>query len=206
MAYANANYSDVLATTIESRSGTVADNVTKNNALLTRLREKGRYKPFTGGSTILQELSFQANSTAMYYSGAEVLDISPADVISAAQYPIKQAAVAVTINGLEMLQNSGEEQIIDLFDARLDVAEASIENLISTGIYSDGTANNGKQITGLQAMVVASPATGVVGGIDRATWSFWRNQTFDFSTDLGASKPVLTACMPRPLAVAMLLI
>jgi hypothetical protein len=131
MAYANSNYSDVLATTIESRSGIVADNVTKNNALLTRLREKGRYKPFTGGSTILQELSFQANSTAMYYSGAEVLDISPADVISAAQFPIKQAAVAVTINGLEMLQNSGEEQIIDLFDARLDVAEASIENLIS---------------------------------------------------------------------------
>ena len=162
-------YSDVLATTIESRSGIVADNVTKNNALLTRLREKGRYKPFTGGSTILQELSFQANSTAMYYSGAEVLDISPADVISAAQFPIKQAAVAVTINGLEMLQNSGEEQIIDLFDARLDVAEASIENLISTGIYSDGTANNGKQITGLQTMVVASPSTGVVGGIDRAT-------------------------------------
>ena len=187
MAFANANYSDVLATTIESRSGTVADNVTKNNALLTRLREKGRYKPFTGGSTILQELSFQANSTAMYYSGAEVLDISPADVISAAQFPIKQAAVAVTINGLEMLQNSGEEQIIDLFDARLDVAEASIENLISTGIYSDGTANNGKQITGLQAMVVANPATGVVGGIDRGTWSFWRNQTFDFSTDLGVS-------------------
>jgi len=187
MAFANANYSDVLATTIESRSGTVADNVTKNNALLTRLREKGRYKPFTGGSTILQELSFQANSTAMYYSGAEVLDISPADVISAAQFPIKQAAVAVTINGLEMLQNSGEEQIIDLFDARLDVAEASIENLISTGIYSDGTANNGKQITGLQAMVVANPATGVVGGIDRSTWSFWRNQTFDFSSDLGVS-------------------
>jgi len=187
MAFANTNYSDVLATTIESRTGVVADNVTKNNALLTRLRERGKYRPFTGGSTILQELSFQANNTAMYYSGAEVLNISPADVISAAQFPIKQAAVAVTINGLEMLQNSGEEQIIDLFDARLDVAEASIENLIATGIYSDGTGSNGKQITGLQAMVVASPSTGVVGGIDRATWSFWRNQTFDFSSDLGVS-------------------
>ena len=187
MAYANSSYSDVLATTIESRSGTVADNVTKNNALLTRLRERGNSKPFSGGSSILQELSFQANSTAMYYSGAEVLDISPADVISAAQYPIKQAAVAVTINGLEMLQNAGEEQIIDLFDARMDVAEASIENLIATGIYSDGTGSNGKQITGLQSMVVASPSTGTVGGINRATWSFWRNQTYDFSTDAGAS-------------------
>ncbi len=187
MAFANSSYSDVLATTIESRSGTVADNVTKNNALLTRLRERGNSKPFSGGSSILQELSFQANSTAMYYSGAEVLDISPADVISAAQYPIKQAAVAVTINGLELLQNAGDEQVIDLFDARMDVAEASIENLIATGIYSDGTGSNGKQITGLQAMVVASPSTGIVGGINRATWSFWRNQTYDFSTDAGAS-------------------
>ena len=187
MAFANPNYSDVLATTIESRSGVVADNVTANNAWLTRARERGRQKPFSGGSVILQELSFQSNGTAMYYSGAETLNISPADVISAAQFPIKQAAVAVTINGLEMLQNAGEEQIIDLFDSRMDVAESSIENLISSGIYSDGTGSAGKQITGLQAMVVASPATGVVGGIDRASWSFWRNQTFDFSTDLGAS-------------------
>src|SRR6516162_2155969 len=130
MAFANTSYSDVLATTIESRSGVVADNVRNNNALLTRSKTRGREKPFTGGSTILQELSFQSNSTAMYYSGAEVLNISPADVISAAQYSIKQCAVAVTINGLETLQNSGEEQIIDLFDARLDVAEASIENTI----------------------------------------------------------------------------
>lgn len=187
MAFANPNYSDVLSTTIESRTGVVADNVTKNNALLTRLRSKGRSKPFSGGSIILQELSFQDNGTAMYYSGAETLNIAPADVISAAQYTIKQAAVAITINGLEMLQNSGEEQIIDLFDARMDVAESSIENLIATGIYSDGTGANGKQISGLQAMVVASPSTGVVGGIDRASWSFWQNQAFDFSASLGAS-------------------
>lgn len=187
MAFANSSYSDVLATTIESRTGVVADNVTANNAFLMRARQRGRQKPFSGGSVILQELSFAQNATAKYYSGAEVLDISPADVISAAQFTIKQAAVAVTINGLEMLQNAGEEQIIDLFDARMDVAESSIENLIANGIYSDGTGSQGKQITGLQAMVVQSPTSGVVGGIDRQTWSFWQNQTFDFSTEAGAS-------------------
>ena len=187
MSFANTSYSDVLATTIEARSGKVADNVRANNALLSRLQKRGRVKTVSGGSTILQELSFQSNGTAMFYSGAEVLNISPSDVISAAQFPFKQAAVAVTITGLEELQNASDEAIIDLFDARLDVAEASIENTVTTGIYSDGTGTNGKQITGLQAMVVASPSTGVVGGIDRATWSFWRNQTFDFSGDLGAS-------------------
>ena len=88
MAFANTNYSDVLATTIESRSGVVADNIRNNNALLTRLKKRGREKTFSGGSSILQELSFQSNGTAMYYSGAEVLNVSPSDVISAAQFPI----------------------------------------------------------------------------------------------------------------------
>jgi hypothetical protein len=187
MSFANTAISDVIATTIQSRSGVIADNVTNNNALLTRLRKRGREKPFSGGNVILQELAFASNATAMYYSGGEVLDISAQDVISASQWDIKQAAVSCTITGLEMLQNAGEEQITDLLDGRMDVAESSIENLIGSGIYSDGTGTNGKQVTGLQAMVVASPSTGTVGGISRVNFSFWRNKTFDFSADLGAS-------------------
>ena len=34
MAFANPSISDVIATTIQNRSGVIADNVTKNNALL----------------------------------------------------------------------------------------------------------------------------------------------------------------------------
>ena len=49
----NVNYTDVLATTIESRTGKLADNVTKNNALLYRLNERGNRKPVSGGSKIL---------------------------------------------------------------------------------------------------------------------------------------------------------
>ena len=48
MASANTNYSDILATTIESRSRKVADNVTDNNAVLKKLEMKGRIKPFSG--------------------------------------------------------------------------------------------------------------------------------------------------------------
>lgn len=187
MAFANTNYSDILATTIEHRSGTLADNVTKNNAILLRLKGKQGNRPFNGGTKILEEIAFAENGTAMYYSGAETLNINPSDVISAAEYGIKQAAVAVTFTGLEELQNSSDEQIIDLFAGRVKVAENTMRNLLCTGIYSDGTGTSGKQITGLQAQVVASPSTGVVGNIDRANYSFWQNKTFDFSTDLGAS-------------------
>ena len=58
MAFANSAVSDIIATTIQSRSGVIADNVTHNNALLLRLKKNGRVKPFSGSNVILQELSF----------------------------------------------------------------------------------------------------------------------------------------------------
>ena len=44
MSFANTSVTDILATTIENRSKTVADNVTNNNALLDRLKRKGNIK------------------------------------------------------------------------------------------------------------------------------------------------------------------
>jgi hypothetical protein len=177
MSFANAAISDVVATTIQSRTGIVADNVTKNNAILVKMQEAGNIKTFSGGNVILEELSFQENSNAGWYSGYQALPIGAADVISAAQYDIKQAACAVTMSGLEMLQNSAKEAIIDLMEARIKVAESTMANLISAGLYSDGTANGGKQIGGL-AIAVAKTPTNTYGGIDRTAWTFWKNQAF----------------------------
>jgi hypothetical protein len=52
-------------------------------------------------------------------------------------------------------------------------------NGISVGLYSDGTGSGGKQLTGLAAAVPTDPTTGTYGGINRATWSFWRSQLQD---------------------------
>lgn len=186
MAFPNSAVSDVIATTIQSRTGIIADNVTSNNALLTRLKQRGNIKTFSGGNTILQELSFASNGNAGWYSGYEALPIAAQDVVSAAEYTIKQAACPVTISGLEQLQNAGKEQIIDLIDARLDVAESSMANLIASGLYSDGTAAGGKQIDGLLKQVSTTP-TNTVGGIDRNTWLFFRNQYFRCTTTGGAA-------------------
>ncbi len=168
------NISDILATTIESRSRRIADNVTKNNAVLAKLSQSGKVRTFSGGHKILEELSFAENGNAQWFSGYDVLNVAPQDVITAAEYPIKQAACAVTISGLEQLQNAGREGLIDLMESRLAVAEASMANLVSVGLYSDGSGTGGKQITGLNAAVPVTPATGTYGNIDRATWTFWR--------------------------------
>lgn len=106
MAIPNTNWPEITTTTLFNRSRKLADNVSKNNALLRRLSEKGKVKDFDGGQAIVQEMEYSENGTYKRYSGYDVLNISPSDVFTAAQFPIAQAAVAVSINGLEMLQNA----------------------------------------------------------------------------------------------------
>jgi hypothetical protein len=198
------NVSDIIATTIEQRSRKVADNVTKNNAILSRLDKKGRKRPFSGGRLIYEELSFAENGNAGWYSGYDLLPVAAQDVISAAQYDIKQAACPVTISGLEMLQNSGKEAFIDLLESRVNVAEATMANLISGGLYSDGTGSGGKEITGLNAAVPLAPTVGIYGGIDRATWVFWQSKlqnvanTTTLLADMNALWAKLVRGMDRP--------
>ena len=179
MAFANSAITDIIATTIQSRSGVLADNLTQNNAILQRLNSKGNVRPFSGGNVILEEIMYNDPNTnnANSYSGYEVLNITPDSPISAAQYSITQYADSVTMSGLEMLQNSSKEAIIDLLDGRMQVSEARLLNRISTDLYGDGTGNGGKNITGLAAAISVAPTTGTYGGINRANWEFWRNQT-----------------------------
>ena len=119
----------------------------------------------------------------------EVLDISPSDVISAAEFNWKQASVNVTFSGLEQRQNAGDSQIIRLVASRVKNAEKTMMNNLSTGVYADGTGSSSKEIGGLQLLVADTPTTGTVGGIDRssAANTFWKNISFDASSDGGSA-------------------
>ena len=190
MAFANSSVTDIIATTIQQRSGVLADNLTNNNALLKRLKQRGNVRPVSGGNVILEEIMYNDTTTNNVgsYSGYELINISPDSPISAAQFSFTQYADAVTMSGLEMLQNSGKEQIIDLLDGRMAVSEARLLNRIAGDIYLDGTGNGGKNITGLAAAVADTP-TNTYGGIDRSTTigTFWKNISYSGVTNGGAA-------------------
>ena len=179
------NLSEIVTTTLRNRTGELADNMSRNNALLARLNRRGRVKTFSGGRTIVQELNYANNQTFQWYSGYQVLNIAPSQTFTAAEFPIRQSACAVSISGLEELQNSGEEAIIDLLESRIENAEDTFMNGMSNGIYGDGTVTG--SVGGLQLLVTSSPTSGVVGGIDRSTWTFWQNQAYGAITNGGAA-------------------
>ena len=194
---ASPGLSEIITTTLRNRSGVIADNMSKNNALLYRLSKRGKIKPLSGGRTIVRELTYAENSTFQRYSGYEVLNTSPSDVISAAEFDWKQASVAVTISGLEAAQNSGSDALLDLLETRIDVAEKTMQNNLSADMYSDGTGSSGKQIGGLQLLVADVVSSGTVGGINQGTYTFWRNQTFATTTEISsaASAANIQRCM-----------
>lgn len=169
------DWGDITTTTLELRSKKLADNISNNNALMSMLRKKGKEKTFSGGREIMQELRYAQNQTFMFYSGYEFINVALNDTMTAARFPIKQASIAVTISGLEDLQNSSDEQMMELIEERVETAELTFWNQMSAAIYSDGTGWGGKQINGLSALVSLTPTVGLVGGIDRSSQTWWRN-------------------------------
>ncbi len=188
----NPNYDDVFTTTIESRARRLRDNITKNIALLARMEERGRIRPVSGGSKILEEMDFTDNGTYKRYSGSEALTTGISQVLTAAEYAWKQVAITVEINGLEGdVQNTGPEQFINLLSGRMENAERTMRNGLAADLYSDGTADTNKQIDGLQQQVADDPTTGTVGGINRATTAKWRNYTKTEGS--GGANPAITS-------------
>jgi hypothetical protein len=170
------NIGEMVATTLRKRNKELADNVLNHNALFLRLSEKGNVKPIDGGREIVEELEYAENSTVGWYSGYDNLDITPSEVIDAATFDWKQLAGTVSINGLEEMKNSGKEAVINLLESRIKNLQKSMRNAAAIAVYSDGVTDP-KSLGGLRLLVADDPtASSTVGGINQATYSFWRNQ------------------------------
>lgn len=173
MASANSTFTEIVTTTLRNHPSRLTDNVSEHNALLNRMKKRGKIKSVSGGYEIVETLDYAENSTYQRYSGYDALNVSPSDVLSAAKYDWAQAAIHVTANGKELRQNSSKEQIINLAQARITNAMRTAANNFKTDLYSDGSATN--QIGGLGHIITAD-GTGTVGGIVAGTYTFWKNQ------------------------------
>ena len=170
---ANSSFTEISAITYRHfKNKYVTDNVSNHTALHQRLTEKDRVDLISGGWEIQIPLDYAENGTYQRYSGYDTLDIAQSEVFTAANFAWKQVAINVVASGLEIRQNSGKEGIIKLVKNKLKNAMKTAGNNFSVDIYSDGTAAN--QINGLQALV-SDAGTGTVGGINSATYTFWKS-------------------------------
>ena len=191
MATPSSTFTELVTTTDRQWGRKVTDNVSKNNALLSRMKDKGNIRTVSGGYEIAEPLDYAENATYQRYSGYEALNTSASDVISAAKYAFQQVALHVTASGRELRMNSGKEQMINLVKARKENALRTAANNFAIDFYSDGALTN--QIGGL-ANLIQTAGTGTVGGIDSSTFTFWKNKFREMTgTNLAASPSAVNA-------------
>lgn len=198
----NPNFDDIAATTIDNYRHSLEDNIFEALILLWFLKSKGRKNVLTGGTNIVVPLMYSKNTTVKSYSDYETLDVSPSTGFTAATYPWQQIAGSVTISGKEERVNSGSEtQIVNLLDSKVKQLELSMEDVVNEQLFGDGTGNDNKDLLGLQAIVADTPTSGILGGIDRATEVWWRNQyttatksSTDFDNLLAAMRSIYRLC------------
>lgn len=180
---ANANFDALLSTTLANYRSQLTDNVFTARPLTYFLMDKGRIRMLNGGTKIVEPLIYGKNNTVGSYSGYDSLSLTPQEGISAAEYEWKQYAASIAISGIEEAKNNGEQEIINLLEAKIMQAEESMREGFNQMFFADGTGNGGKNWNGLGNLV---EATGTVGGINRATSGneFWRSYEENTATAL----------------------
>src|SRR5262245_3082657 len=182
----NVQYQQILSMALEDRSSGYQDFGSNNNAMLALMRRKGLWQTYSG-PRIRQTLQI-GKQVAQWYSGYDQL-LNPAiDLFNDAFFDPKMVVVPIILSNQEILNNEGDAQLLDVFDSYMEAGEKALEDTMDAGLYSDGTANGGKQLTGLATAVPVTTNTGTYGGIDRSTATVWQTKTFDaqtFNTAIG---------------------
>lgn len=179
------NIGQVVTTTLRKRMPDIIDNMSDNVPFYNRVRQRNNMK-VGGGRDIVIPLDYAENSSFQWYSGYETVNIGINDIIDAAVFDWKQASVAVSFSGLELLRNSGREALIKVTSAKINNARRTFVNQMGAGVHAAGTGSGGKEIGGL-GLLVPTVNTNTVGGIDANTYSWWQNNVTDFSTTNGGT-------------------
>jgi len=175
---ADPNIGQVAATTFElSTSRDPADNVFLSQALLNLIKSGKGFKKESGGALVEEPIEYAENTTFRSYGELDTLDTTRVDVFDAARFEWKQPACGtIVFSELEKLRCAGESAKIDLVSRKVDNAKNTAMAVLNRMMYADGTGNGGLDCNGLALLVSSTPNVGIVGGINRATFAFWRNR------------------------------
>ena len=178
---ANSNFDNLLTTTLANYRDQLTDNIFTARPLTYTLMEKGRIRMLNGGTKIVEPLIYGLNNTVGSYGGYDTLNLAPQEGISAAEFEWKQYAASISISGIEEAKNNGEQEIINLLEAKIMQAEESMREGFNTMFFGDGTGNSSKNWNGLGNLVESG---NTVGNIDSSTYTWWKSYEENTATAL----------------------
>ena len=169
--YGPANVDGLLSHSLSAVRKKLSDNIFTRIPLFQWLKQKAKISE-EGGATLVVPIMYGKNTTAASYTGYGILDTTPQDGLTAAQYTWAQYSVSISISGREeRIQNKGEKAILKLLDSKVKQAEMSIRDRLDIDMWASSTV--GSKLLALPTIV---DTTTTIADISKSANTWWQAQ------------------------------
>lgn len=151
------------------------DNIFNSFATFYALGEKGFKQSAEGGRLFETPIEYAENTTMQFIGEFDVIDTTRIDPFDVARYDQKICAGTISYSYLEESRNRGSDRKFDVIEGRIENGRNSHMSLINRNMWNTGTPGS-DELTAIPTIISATPTSGTVGGINAASFSFWRNR------------------------------
>lgn len=161
-------------TTWAKRKPTATQQAFLKTPFIYWMKEKGRIEYISGYRRIEIPVEYGDNESVTWITKGDTVPIRDDELATMCYDEWKHISVTITRWFQDEQQNRGKAAMINYATMKTDAAERALYEELERVIFADGTGD--KQPNGLQNLVSASPTTGTVHGLNRASLAWWRNQ------------------------------
>ena len=155
------------------------------------LKSKGKVNTSQSGFRRIEvPVEYGDNETIRWISKGDTVPMTDSELVTMVYEEWKYVAANVIRWFEDEQKNRGKAAMINYTKLKLGAAERGLYEDLERVVFSDGTG--AKEPNGLQNLIDTSPTTGTVHGLDRASYTWWRNQT---KTATGAASLYLVSDM-----------
>jgi hypothetical protein len=138
------------------------------------LNQAGRVEKQGGYRRIEVPVEYGSNENVRWISKGDTVPLGDDELITLAYEDWKYLATSIVRWLTEDQQNRGKAAAVKMVERKLGAAERALWEEFERVVFTDGTGTN--EPNGLQNLVAIAPTTGTVHGLNRATYTWWRNQ------------------------------
>jgi len=143
--------------------------------LIAWLRQRGQVENQAGHTRIEIPLAYGSNEAVRWIGRGGTVPITDFELLTMAYEEWKYVAVPIVRFNEDDQKNRGRAQLLRLVEHKVSAAERALNEEFERVFFADGTGT--REPNGLQNIVAKDPTTGTLHGINRATYSWFRNQS-----------------------------
>jgi hypothetical protein len=173
----------------EYMRNTPVDQIGTEHPLLKKLM--GKRKTFLGAKqNAVYQIRKNYDSNFAWAYGATAVSFNTRNPAEQASFPWRRAVDGFYMthdelfsNGIKVregdrgqfrLETNEKVQLVNMMNEKKEVFRLGFEEKLDIELHRDGSSST-DSVTGLDGLISLTPTTGIVGGLDRSTATYWRN-------------------------------